>query len=622
MKHKKLFTICVMLFLVGIESFAQNTLNVSNGTQLVTSGAVTIDYKGGTFTNNGIIANPSGTLAFSAPVTFVGTGTTNTKNLEIVHTGNSQLNNRINVTGTLAVNNGNLSANNNLTLISNAAGSAIIAPVQTGSNITGKVTVQRYIAQGKRAFRFLTPSVNTDDFISNNWQLSTHITGSTTGANGFDATGTGNPSMYTYNNSQPTGSGWNAIANTNATNLNAKQGYRILVRGDRNVNINAASLPNMNNPITLSATGTVVTGNVVFNSSSTPEINNNSNTTTNGYSLVGNPYVNTLNWNTLTKSNITDAYYTWDANMGTTAQRGRYVVFSSSTGTSNMASAVNQYIQPGQAFFIKNSVLGTAGTLTFHETDKTGTANINNFYRTNNNLLTRLDLQVYETSELALGAFPIDATVAVFDNQFTNAIETGDVAKLSTGIENISFLNSATNLAIDARPQVAVTDELQVQLQQFQASKSYTFRTHLNNFDTTTTPFLVDTYLNQYTALANDGSTDVVITTTNDAASYDTNRFKIVFQNSTLSNPEFFAAYVMLYPNPVTNGQFNIALPSSLTGNVTVKIINLLGQTVYQTTTIAQNNITITTGKSLPQAVYAVQIENQGKTITKKITLK
>ena len=600
----------------------QNTFRVASGTQLITSGAVTIDYKGGTFTNNGTITNTNGTLGFSAPVTFAGTGTTNTKDLKVEHVGNSQLNNRINVTGTFSVNNGTLNANNNLTLISNATGSAVIAPVASGSNITGKVTVQRYIAQGKRAYRFLTPSVNTDDFISNNWQIETHITGSTTGINGFDATGSGSPSLYTYTNSQATGSGWNAVANTNATNLNAKQGYRILIRGDRSVNIDGASLPIMNIPITLSATGTVLTGDVVFNSSSTPVVNNTINTTTNGYSLVGNPYVNTLDWNALSKAGLTDTYYTWDVNMGTTVQRGRYVVFSSSTGSNNMASAVNQFIQPGQAFFIKNNVLGTAGTLTFHETDKTGSANINNFYRTANNLLTRLDLQVYETTELALGTYPIDAAVTVFDNQFTNAIETGDVAKLSSGIENISFLNSATNLTIDARSQVAVTDELLVQLQQFQASKSYTFRTHFNNFDAATTPLLVDTYLNQYTALTNNASTDVVFTTTTDAASYDTNRFKIVFQNTALGNPDFFAERITLYPNPVTNGQFSIALPNSVTANVTIKIINLIGQTVYQTTTPAQNNISIKTDKSLPQAVYTVQIENQGKTITKKITAK
>jgi hypothetical protein len=93
--------------------------------------------------------------------------------------------------------------------------------------------VQRYIAQGKRAFRFLTPSVTTDNFISGNWQLGTHITGSTTGANGFDTTVSGSPSMYTYNNQQATGSGWAAIASTDGTNLNAMQGYRVLIRGDR-----------------------------------------------------------------------------------------------------------------------------------------------------------------------------------------------------------------------------------------------------------------------------------------------------------------------------------------------------------------------------------------------------
>ena len=126
--------------------------------------------------------------------------------------------------------------------------------------------------------------------------------------------------------------------------------------------------------------------------------------------------------------------------MGTSDQRGRYVAYNTTTLTNTEASAVNQYIQPGQAFFVKNTTLGTAGSITFNETDKLGT-NINNFYRTTTADLSRLELQVYQTSELALGGYPIDAAVSVFDNQFTNAIENGDVAKLSTGVENISFLN-------------------------------------------------------------------------------------------------------------------------------------------------------------------------------------
>ena len=428
--------------------------------------------------------------------------------------------------------------------------------------------------------------------------------------------------MYTYNNQQATGSGWAAIASTTGTNLNALQGYRILVRGDRTGTlITQASQANMNVPVTLSATGTVTTGTVTFNSSSTPaSINTTTNTTTDGYSLIGNPYVNTVNWNTLTKTGLTEAYYTWDSNMGTSDQRGRYVAYNSTTFSNNASSSVNQYIQPGQAFFVKNTTLGTAGSITFNESDKLGT-NINNFYRTMNTNFSRLELQVYQTSELALGGYPIDAAVSVFDNQFTNAIENGDVAKLSTGIENISFLNSNLTLTIDARPQVVATDELQVQLQQFQANKNYTFRTHFNNFDPATTPFLVDTYLNQYTALANTATTDVAFTTTTDALSYGTNRFKIVFQNNALNNPNFNAENIVVYPNPVTNNQFNIALPSDLIGEVAIKIINTIGQTVYETKTEAQNTITITPNSILSKGLYFVELTNQGKSSTKKITI-
>jgi hypothetical protein len=617
MKKIPQFLIAFLLFLLSSSLFSQR-FTISSGASIVSSGAVTIDYGGGTLTNDGTITNTEGTLSFSGPVTVSGANTINTKNLTVAHSGTtSTLNNRINVTGALTVSNGTLNANNKLTLVSNAAGSAVIAPVS--GSITGKVTVQRYIAQGKRAFRFLTPSVTTDNYIKYNWQESTHITGSTTGENGFDITASGNPSMYTYNNQQATGSGWTAIPNTNTTNLNAMQGYRVLIRGDRTGTlITQASQPDMNVAITLSATGTVTTGQVTFNSSSTPvSINNTSNGTTDGYSLIGNPYVNTLDWNNLTKTGLTDAYYTWNSNMGTSDQRGRYVAFSTATSPTN---SVNRYIQPGQAFFVKNTTLGTAGSITFNESDKLG-INITNFYRTTTTDFSRLELQVYQTSELALGAYPIDAAVSVFDNQFTNAIENGDVTKLSTGIENISFLNSNLTLTIDARPQVVPTDELQVQLQQFRANKNYTFRTHFNNFDPATTPFLVDTYLNQYTALANTATTDVAFTTTTDALSYGTNRFKIVFQNNALNNPNFNAENIVVYPNPVTNNQFNIALPSDLIGEVAIKIINTIGQTVYQTKTEAQKTIIITPNSILTQGIYFVKLTNQGKSSTKKITI-
>jgi hypothetical protein len=593
---------------------------VAAGTHIVSSGGVTIDYSGGDWINNGTISSTEGTLGFSGPVAYAGSGTTNIKDLKVAHVGESLLSSKITMTGSLAVSSGTLNANNNLTLVSNASGSAVIAPVASGSGITGKVTVERYIAQAKSAFRFLTPGVSTDDFISNNWQKGTHITGSRTGANGFDATPSGSPSLYTYDNAQAYRSGWLAIANTDATNLKAKQGYILFTRGDRDVDITGTSLPDMNHAVTLSATGTVVTGSVLFDKDTTPGVSDANNPLARGYSLIGNPYVNSVNWNTLKKTNITDTYYAWDPNMGTDEQRGRYVAYSTTTALSTSASDVSQYIQPGQSFWIKNSS-DAAGSLTFEETDKTGIATTANLEKRTARSLSRLELQVYQTSKLGVDTYPIDAAASVFDTQFTNEIENGDVAKFSTGLENISFSNRGVTLAIDARPEVAASDELLVQLEQFKASNDYTFRTHFSNFDAASTPYLVDSYLDKYTALANDRSTDVAFVTTKEAASYDVSRFKIVFQKNTLSVENFSVDQILVYPNPVTNNQFKIVLPSYLTGEVGVKVINSIGQTVYETTAESQNTVNINPENKLSEGLYLVQITNQGKSITKKITI-
>lgn len=618
MKIKKLL-LCSLLACIGNYTTArsQNTFNINSGAFVIGSGNVTLNYGGTLFRNNGTFTNSNGTLILSRNTNVQGSSAINTRNFTAAHaTGSSILNNRVNVTGTLHIPNGVLNANNNLTLISNAAGSAVIAPFNTGS-ITGKVTVQRYIPQGKRAFRFLSPGVTTDDFISNNWQLGTHITGSTTGANGFDATGTGSPSLFTYNNNQATGSGWTAVTSTNATNLQAGQGYRLLVRGDRNVNINSNSLPTMNAAVTLSATGNISSGNVVFDTA----LNATSNLVTNGYSLVGNPYVNTVDWNALTKVGLTDSYYIWDPNMGTAAQRGRYVVYSSTTGSSNVASAANQYIQPGQAFFVQNSVLGTPGSLTFQEINKVGNANLTSVFRTQKNPMARLDLSVYETSELTTGGFPIDATVAVFDAAFSADIDKADVAKLSTGTENLSISNNTKTWAIDARGPISEKDEVLLNLQDFQANKNYSFRTQFSNFDASVSPFLVDKFLGTSTAITTDSATTLNFTTTAAAASYESDRFKITFTNKTLDTKDFEAAQLQLYPNPVVNGQFSIDLPNTMSGTVNVKIINLIGQTVYETNTEAKNSIRINTQSPLPQAVYLVQLTNNGERFTKKITV-
>ncbi|MDI9257478.1 glycine-rich domain-containing protein [Flavobacterium sedimenticola] len=512
-----------------------------------------------------------------------------------------------------------------VTILSDATGTGAIGQVSGSLNNATNVTVERYIPLGKRAFRFLTPGVTTTEFISGSWQEATHITGSTTGAGGFDATVSGSPSMYTYNNTVASGTGWTAIPNTNATNLEAGMGYRILIRGDRTPSLlTSASAANMNTAVTLSATGALRVGQVVMNVSSTPAINNTTNTTTNGFSLVGNPYVCSVDWHAVSRSGLLDTYYAWDANMGTSSQRGRYVAYSVATGFNSMgnsgSSQVGRYIQPGQAFFVRNTTLGTPGTLTFDENDKADT--YTSVFRTQqsyNDVTTfsKLGLLVYEPNELALGSSPIDGAVAFFGSDFTNAIDAGDVEKLESAGENVAWFNSNQKLAMATMSPVAATDELMLKTLRFTANKSYTFKFETSDFDASVSAFLVDQYLNTQTPIALNEDAFVTFTTTTDVQSYGENRFKVVFDVNALGNVNF-ESFVSLYPNPANGNLFYLNLPT-WDENTSVVLYNALGQ---QIPVIAgeidgmarQYNVPA----NLTKGVYYVKVAQNGKEATKK----
>ena len=546
-----------------------------------------------------------GTIRFDQSVS----GTSNVlNNLTINRTsGSVTIGNALNIIGLITVTAGTLESGGNITLKSNANGTAQVAAIGSGGSITGNVTVERYIPSGKRAFRLLSPAVTTTTFISGNWQQQTHITGGASG--GFDATETNNPSMFTYNNQVPSGTGWTPIANTNATNLTAGLGYRVLVRGDRNVNLTVASLDNMNAAITLSATGTLKTGTVALSSSSTPAINNTANTTTADYSLVGNPYQSAVDWNAVTKSGIDATYYAWDPNMGTGAARGNYVAYNVSTGTNNVGSQVGQFIQPGQAFFVKNTVAGTAGTLTFEEAHK-ATTNANVF-RTNNQTesanFATLSMQLYDPNELAIGGYPIDATKAVFGSEYTNQLGLGDATKLEAAGENIAWFRNNTKLAIDAAAPVTTSDELAMKTMRLGANKNYTFKIQTTNFDTALTPYLVDNFLNTQTEITTSQAFLSSFATTSNVASYNENRFKIVFQNALL-NTDTFTTQVGLYPNPSKGNGFYLQLPSS--AQATVKLYNTLGQEIA----ISHNEGHYKAIQSLAAGVYHIMVTQGEKT--------
>ena len=527
---------------------------------------------------------------------------------DFVVTGNTSLSGAVNVTNRLSLIGGTLTTGGNLTLKSSSTGTANVPPI-TGA-ITGNVTVERYIPLGKRAFRLLSPTVTTSNNISQNWQQQTHITGGlgTTGL-GFDATETNNPSMYTYNNQAVQGvSGWTPIANTNNTNLIAGVGYRVLIRGDKTPsNITSASADAMNAAITLSATGTLKTGTVALSSSSTPSINNIANTITDGHSLVGNPYQSAVDWHLVTKTGIEETYYAWAPNMGTGTARGNYVAYNVSTGNSGGGS-VGQFIQPGQAFFVKNTG-SSAGTLTFEEAHKATTSA--NVFRTANT--PTFGVALYDPNELAIGAYPIDATKAVFSSDYSNELGLGDATKLEAAGENIAWFRNNTKLAIDAAAPVTTSDELAMKTMRLGANKNYTFKIQTTNFDTALTPYLVDNFLNTQTAITTSQAYLASFATTSNQASYSEDRFKIVFQTSALSTDDF-VKNIKLYPNPAkAGGSFYV---DGIT-EATVSVYNVLGQNIPVTVMSQGSVIQVTPSASLSKGVYLVSITTQG--ITKQV---
>ena len=603
----------------------------------------TIDINGKILTINAAITG-AGTIKGSATSSLVLGGTAGTlnftsgsrtlKDLTLNSSATATLGTALDITagttsGTVTVGTtATLTTGGNLTLKSDANGTARVG--NSAGAITGNATVERYIPFGKRAFRFLTPSVTTTSSIYTNWQIGgattagrgTHITGSTTVANGFDITASGSPSMYTYqNNVDVSTTGWLAISNTDVTTLTAGMGYRTLVRGDRNVDISVASTDNMNVATTLSATGTLKVGDVVFDGTTTPALNTTSNTLTNGYSLIGNPYASPVDWELVSRNlSVDDYYYAWDPNMGTPAERGRYVAYSASThqatytGTGN--TNVSKYIQPGQAIFVKT--IGASPSLTFEEADKAST--FTNVFRTSSN--STLSVAVYNPSEVAF-ASPIDATIAVFGTDFDASVGLGDIEKLYSSGEHLAWSRGAKLLAMDATTPVVTNDELLLKTMQFSANKSYTFKVNATNFDTSLNGYLVDQYLSSQTQLDFSTSNFITFATTTDAASYGANRFKVVFNSSALNNEEWSSKSLRIYPNPVVDNQFSIAVSPPITDKVAITIYNMIGQSVYYESASAINNsIVVRPSAILKAGVYMVQMVNNGKTNTQKIIIK
>jgi hypothetical protein len=94
-----------------------------------------------------------------------------------------------------------------------------------------------------------------------------------------------------------------------------------------------------------------------------------------------------------------------------------------------------------------------------------------------------------------------------------------------------------------------------------------------------------------------------------------------VMASPALGVEEFVADDFSIFPNPSVDGKFSITFPNGFEG-AKVSIRTVLGQEIYKTTVGTATTVDVNPSKELASGIYFLQIEKDGKSVTKKLVVK
>jgi len=513
---------------------AGGNLNVSDATLQIA----------GTLENSGSINFTAGTLELNGttdqviPTGFFETNTV--KNLVI--NNNVTLTGTDTLTGTLTLMAAKtFNTNDNLSLKSNATGTARIAALPVDGNgvatafINGEISIERFIPM-RKAWRLLSAPVKSSGAPSINeaWQegLTTASANANTNpgygvfiqggtvANGFDQGLTTSPFLKVYNNATNTLAGLPATPGTNVA-ISNYPGYFLYIRGDRSINL-MAGLAAATTQTTLRIKGAINTGSIT-----TPV--NAANLT-----ILGNPYPSAIDFESITRNNVKNAFYVWDPKMSGTYGLGGYVTFSWNSGTASYdattsASPLSQNIASGEAIFIESADGINPGSVTIKEADKTANGNDQVFGRYSG-LAQKVRVNLVGVNTDASTSL-LDGVLTTYHDNNLNLINSEDAKKLNGGSENIGIKRTGTMLAIERRATIIEKDTTFLNIYQMKV-QGYQLHITAENMDANNTMAVIK---DSYNATINNmplnmnGTIIIPFSITSDPASYAINRFSIVF---------------------------------------------------------------------------------------------
>jgi hypothetical protein len=380
------------------------------------------------------------------------------------------------------------------------------------------------------------------------------------------------------------------------------------VRGDRSTNLNT-NTPALTNTV-LRATGTLHTGTKVIT-----DLNSNAG----GYNFIGNPYQSPVDMNQVlqasTNLNPNFVYY-WDPQLNT---RGAYVPYDVvNKMTISQETQANEYLQPGQACFVKTIAAGPA-SLSFQESYKQVTTVNRNVFKMTNSAST-LRLKLYEANAFLTSGKSADALLIQFDSENSNEINSNGANKFTNLDENFATKNNTTLLSIERRALPQAEEIVPLHVNQYR-NANYTIVAEASNIEGVT-PFLLDNFTQTYTEIPATGVVTYNYSVlSSDAQSVSSSRFNIVFKaSSTLDvKSNELESGLKLYPNLVKDGWFMMSSSSDIQ-NIEIEIFNVLGQKIpFKTTNIDANTLKIETSKSAAKGVYWVKMKHDGRISTQKI---
>ncbi|RYU82396.1 T9SS type A sorting domain-containing protein [Hymenobacter persicinus] len=577
-------------------SAAVRRFTVESGASMTVDGTFAVN---GDLVNQGSFGGQGELQVVQAGAHSIGGNQFSIRNLTVGTGAPTTLTGSARITGVLALS-ANLTTNGNqLTLGSDAAGTAMV--VNTGSaEVVGAVTVQRYLAPrlnatlGYRHFSAPVRNTTLGDLATPEFSPVFNPGYNTAAVPGLV---TPFPTVYSYDQQR-------LVTAATLTNTGFVAGFLSPAGPTDAMTPGLGYTVNMGTASPVDFVGTLNNGNLTRG-------NLLRNTEADGgWHFLGNPYPAPLDWE-LTYAGATNLLNSVYVFKSTGQYDGSYDSYVNGVGAA-------RYIASSQGFFVRVAAAGDVGSLTF-----TNAARLTSYLSPEFNRpaaearpLVQLDL---------VSGSRHDATHVYFEQGATVGFDAGfDAYKITTGEVPALWVQSTKDaLSISGLPVgqsvAGVTVPLGIYVPQ---AGAYTLQpVRVLNLPAGTTVYLHD---NQTGAVV-DLQQVPTYTFSTTAALQSTTRFALRFapRHALASSRAQLEAQVVLFPNPAQE-QVSLLLPELVQQPVTLLLINALGQTVREQKVPAGSRKT--TPVTLPlggvaKGVYTLRVRGAAIVISKKLVV-